>query len=116
MSHEEPRMVEVLRRLVMVMALKCITVNKAEIRTSCLFSYSHYSAGSIMSQTMSRSLLNAETRVLSRANPCGICGGRSGSGSGLSPSTSNFCCKYLLTTVPYTSFIRTSLTKYNLSN
>jgi len=29
MSHEEPRMVEVLRRLVMVMALKCITVNKA---------------------------------------------------------------------------------------
>jgi len=31
-SHDEPRTVEVLRRLVMVMALEHITVNKAEIR------------------------------------------------------------------------------------
>lgn len=88
MSHDESGMVEVLRRLLMVMALERIKVNKAEIRL--VFSYSHYNAGSTMSQTMSRWLINVETRVQSRANPCEIYGGRSGTGTGSSPSTEVF--------------------------
>lgn len=52
MSHDESGMVEVLRRLLLAMALERVTVNKAEIRL--VVSYSNYSAGSTVSQTMSR--------------------------------------------------------------
>lgn len=41
-----------------------------------------------------------ETQVQCQAISCGICGGRSGTGAGLSPSTSVFPCQYLFTCAP----------------
>lgn len=41
-----------------------------------------------MAQTVSRRRLTAELQVLSKANPCRICGGQSGTGTGFSPSAS----------------------------
>jgi hypothetical protein len=47
-----------------------------------------------MAQALSRRPLTAEVRIRSRAIPCGICGGQSGSGTGFSPSTSIFSCQF----------------------
>jgi hypothetical protein len=41
-----------------------------------------------MAQAVSRRPLTAESRVRTRVNPCGICGGQSGTGTGFSPSSS----------------------------
>jgi hypothetical protein len=38
-------------------------------------------------QVVSRRPLAAESRVRARVNPCGICGGQSGTGTGSSPSS-----------------------------
>jgi hypothetical protein len=43
-----------------------------------------------MAQAVSRRPLTAETRVCARVSPCGICGGQSGIGAGVSPSSSVF--------------------------
>jgi hypothetical protein len=43
-----------------------------------------------MAQVVSRRPLTAEARVRPRVNPCGICGGQSGTGTGFSPSSSVF--------------------------
>jgi hypothetical protein len=43
-----------------------------------------------MAQTVRRRPLAAEARV----DPCGIYGGRSGTGAGFSPSTSVFPCRF----------------------
>jgi hypothetical protein len=40
-----------------------------------------------MAQVVSRRPLTAEARVRSRVNPCGICGGQSGTGTGFSLSS-----------------------------
>jgi hypothetical protein len=48
-----------------------------------------------MSQVVSRRPLTAEARVRVQVNPCGICGGQSGTGTGLSPSPSVFPCQYV---------------------
>jgi hypothetical protein len=44
--------------------------------------------GCAIAQTVSRRPLTAEARVWSRVSPGGICGGKSGNGTGFSPSTS----------------------------
>jgi hypothetical protein len=45
-------------------------------------------AGRAMAQAVSRRPLIAEARVRARVNPCGICGGQSGTGTGFSTSSS----------------------------
>jgi len=44
--------------------------------------------GSGVAQVFSRRLISLEPRLHSQAIPCGICGGRSGAGTGIIPSTS----------------------------
>jgi hypothetical protein len=50
--------------------------------------------GRAMAQVVSRRSLTAEAWVRARINPCGICGGQSGTGIGFSPSSSVFPCQY----------------------
>jgi hypothetical protein len=58
--------------------------------------------GRAMAQVVSRQPLTAEARVRARVNPCGICGGQSGTGTGFSPSFfSVFPCQYHSTIAPY---------------
>jgi hypothetical protein len=47
-----------------------------------------------MAQVVGRRPLTAEARVRSWVNPCGICGGQSGTGTGFSPSYSVLPCQY----------------------
>jgi hypothetical protein len=49
-----------------------------------------------MAQVVSRRPLTAQARSRARVNPCGICGGQSGSGTGFSPSSSVFPCQYII--------------------
>jgi hypothetical protein len=43
-----------------------------------------------MAQAVSFQPVTAESRVRARVNPCGICGGQSGNGTGFSQSSSAF--------------------------
>jgi hypothetical protein len=54
-----------------------------------------------MAQVVSRRPLTAEARVRARVNPCEICGGQSGIGTGFSPSSSVFPCQYIVTCVRF---------------
>jgi hypothetical protein len=47
-----------------------------------------------MAQAVSGRPPTAEARVRSRVSPCGIYGGQSDIGTGLSPSTSVFSCQF----------------------
>jgi hypothetical protein len=52
--------------------------------------------GRAMAQVVSRRPLTAEARVRARVNPYGICGGKSGIGTGFSPSSSVLPCQYII--------------------
>jgi hypothetical protein len=47
-----------------------------------------------MAQVVSRRPLTVEARVRAPVNPCGICGGQSGTGTDFSPSSSVVPCQY----------------------
>jgi hypothetical protein len=66
-----------------------------------LFIYSLFNvaAGRAMAQAVSRQPLTAESRVRTRVNPCGICDGQSGTGTGFSPSSLVFPCQYHSTVI-----------------
>jgi hypothetical protein len=64
------------------------------LRNSAVHSFSNTGLGRAMAQVVSRRSLTAEARVRARVNPCGICGGQSGTGTGFSPITSVFPCQY----------------------
>jgi hypothetical protein len=49
--------------------------------------------------------LTAESRVHTRFNPCGMCGGQSGTGADFSPTTSVFTCQYHSTVALHTHII-----------
>jgi hypothetical protein len=49
-----------------------------------------------MAQEVSRRPLTAEAWVRARVNPCRICGGQRGTGTGFSPSSSVFPCQYII--------------------
>jgi hypothetical protein len=57
-----------------------------------------------MAQVVSRRPVTAEALVRARVNPRGICGGQSGTGTGFSPSSSVFPCRYH-STVPLQTHI-----------
>jgi hypothetical protein len=54
-----------------------------------------------MAQTVSRLPLAAEARVHTRVRPSGICGGQSGTGTGLSPNSSVLPCQCDSTVADY---------------
>jgi hypothetical protein len=61
--------------------------------------------GCVMAQDVSRRHLTAEARVRVRVNPCDICGGQSGIGTGFSPSSLLFPCLYHSTVALQTRII-----------
>jgi hypothetical protein len=53
-----------------------------------------------MAQAVSRRPPTPEARVQSRVSPCGICDEQTGTGTGISPSTSVFPCQFHSTGAP----------------
>jgi hypothetical protein len=47
-----------------------------------------------MARAVSRRPLTAKVGIRARVSPCGICGKQSGTGTGISPSSSGFASKY----------------------
>jgi hypothetical protein len=53
-----------------------------------------------MAEAVSRRPPTADAWIRSRVSPCGICGGRSGTGTGFPLSTSVFTCQFHSTGAP----------------
>jgi hypothetical protein len=53
----------------------------------------HLLVGRTMAEAVSRRHLAAEVQVRTRVSPYGICNGQTGTGTGLSPSSSVFPCQ-----------------------
>jgi hypothetical protein len=49
-----------------------------------------------MTHVVNRRPLTTEAPVRARVNPCGICSGQSGTGTGFSPSSSVSPCQYIV--------------------
>jgi hypothetical protein len=64
--------------------------------------YKYEFRGRAMAQAVSRWPLTVEARVRARVNPCGICGGQSGTGQVFSEYF-GFPCKYHSAIAPYAS-------------
>jgi hypothetical protein len=79
---------------------RCRRRTKAIIWNSFYSLWLNHTQGRAMVQAVSRRPLTAEARVRSRASPCGICGGQSGTGTGFSPSTSVLPCQFHSTGAP----------------
>jgi hypothetical protein len=82
--------------------LGLIDVDTVRVNIQAKKHYLHHSLllGRAMAQVISRRPLIVEARVRSRINPCGICGGQNGTGTGFSPSTSVFHCQFHSTGAP----------------
>jgi hypothetical protein len=52
--------------------------------------------GHAMAQVISCWPLTTEAQVCAQVSPCGIIGGQSGTGTGFSPSSSDFPCQYII--------------------
>jgi hypothetical protein len=52
--------------------------------------------GRALAKVVSRRPVTADARFHARVNPCGICSGRSGTGTGFSPNSSVFPCQYII--------------------
>jgi hypothetical protein len=65
-------------------------------------SMKYSTSGRAMAQAVNRRPLTAESRLHARVNPCGICGGQSGTATGFSLSSSVFSCQYHSTVVLHT--------------
>jgi hypothetical protein len=63
------------------------------------------SQGRAMAQVVRRRPFTSEAQVHARVNPCGICGGQSGTGTGFSPSFSVLPCQYHSTVALQTHII-----------
>jgi hypothetical protein len=79
----------------------CVYFNETTLR----YIPESFHLGRAMAQVVSRRPLTAEALVRARVNPCGICGGQSGTGSGFSPSSSVFPCQYHSTVALQTRII-----------
>jgi len=68
------------------------------------------------SEAVGYRLLSLEARVWFQARQCGICGGQSGTWTGLCQSISGFLLQYLSINAPYSYFIHLPLMLYNVNN
>jgi hypothetical protein len=78
---------------------RCVTKNKYIEMLQKLREPMHMQ-GRAMAQAVCLRPLTAEARVRLRVSPCGICGGKSGTGTGYSPSTSVLPCQFHSTGAP----------------
>jgi hypothetical protein len=67
--------------------------------------------GHLMFRAVSRTPMIREMRVRFQINPCRICRGHSGGGTGFSPGTPTLTCSYYSTNIPHPS-----LSLYKVSN
>ena len=74
------------------------------VRTEYVWTQFNFSLlGRAKAQAVNYRPLTAESQVRTRAVPCEVCGGQSGTGTGFPPSTSRFLSQYHSTNAHYSS-------------